>query len=199
MGCAMSREVQIPRTKRRVYSSDQSIQNKKSTSKDMEYNMPEQNLTTPYTTIETEEEESEPLRTTVEDDQVSTDGPFNSTRTLSKRISDKVEYFEQITRQISEEPKLKKRNSAYSKWKIEDLPQRNLTAPVDWKHIPKERFATIEHSNSASTGQIFAEDTRICQRVTSWRDVMQQLRDEHFRENYLLDKYLKRRSSKLGA
>ncbi|EME29740.1 hypothetical protein Gasu2_22850 [Galdieria sulphuraria] len=198
MGCAISREVQTVRKKQRPHSSDLQIQSVKSASKDVASNILEQNFTTKYKSTEITKR-SDSQGTTVEDDQVSMDGASNPNRTLSKRISDKVEYFEQLTRRISEEPTLRKRNSAYSKWKIEELPQRNPTAPIDWEHVPKERLVTIERGDSASIGQVFAEDARICQRVTSWRDVIQQLRDEHFRENYSLDKSLKRRSSKLGA
>lgn len=196
MGCAVSRELQTPRKKQRTKLQDQ-LSEKTDSTKEIEYNVSAQNFEGNLTQLKAEA--SEQTETTTKDVQTLVHGSSSSTRTLSKRISDKVEYFEQLSRQNSEEPKLTKRNSAYSKWKVEDLPKRTVTAPLDRQHIARERNVANEGSGSSSTVEIFAEDAKVSQRVTSWRDVVQQLRSEYFVENYLLDKSLKRRSSKLGA
>jgi hypothetical protein len=199
MGCAVSTQLQIPKKRKKRAQLKEYSSNKESNSDNKPPSMFVQNEATTCSFDSTKPAESEIPETAVEDNRVPVNGPYSATRTLSKRISDKVAYFEQLSRQISEEPKLTKRNSAYSKWKIEDEPRRNSTAPIDWQHIPRERRVFNEHNSSLSTREIFAEDTRLSERITSWSDTVQQLRNEHFLENYLLDKSLKRRSSKLGA
>eukprot|EP00871_Galdieria_phlegrea_P003733 jgi/Galph1/4360/GphlegSOOS_G2984.1 len=120
-------------------------------------------------------------------------------RIISDKISDRVAYFERISRQELEELKLEKRRSAINpRWIIQEMVLNNRLQQGN-RDIPKERPSRRNQTSSAISDGWYADDLQIRQRVDCWKETVQQRHWERVLESSSLDRALKRRSSKIGA